>query len=106
MHSNPFATVLCGPAERVRWPVLPAIPRESVLTLVPCLVSAAAAALAGSSDWCHGEIRITLGVCLSGASASGSLLICWRLYPETMGRSAALAAIGGLFAAVPLLSFA
>lgn len=107
MHtrSTPFATVLGGLAERVRWPALPAMPRDSVLTMVPCMVSAVAAGLVGSFDWCYGEVRITLALCMSGAGASGSLLLCWRLNPETMGRSAAWAAIGGLSAAVPLLSF-
>ena len=105
MHTRnaPFAAVLFGLAERVRWPALPAMPKDSVITLVPCVLSALAAVLLSSFDWCHGEVRITFALCLSGAGASGTLLLCWSFHPAPAGRSVLNAALGGLGAAAPLL---
>lgn len=102
-HGLPLATFPRGFAAHIRWPAMPAMPAMSVPTLGPCLLAAAGAMLLGSCDWCHGEVRITLAVCVGGASASAILLLAWERGPETMAYSSARAAIGALVAAAPLL---
>lgn len=98
----PFAAAHSGCAGLARWP-RPAFPRESVLALAPCVMSAFAATFLGSVDWCFGAVRVTLAICLGGAGVSGTLLLCWNLPSANVRRSAAIAVLGGLGAAAPLL---
>jgi uncharacterized membrane protein YeaQ/YmgE (transglycosylase-associated protein family) len=76
---------------------------DAVLALMPCVCGALAGALANSFDWCYGGVRVTLAVCLTGASAAGTLLHCWGLDPASMRRAVGYAIASGLAAAVPLL---
>ncbi len=109
-HSSPAWASLWAPfaAAHARYAGLarrpqPAVPRESVLALAPCVLSAFAATLLGSLDWCFGAVRVTLAICLCGAGISGTLLLCWNLPSANVRRSAAIAVLGGLGAAAPLL---
>jgi hypothetical protein len=97
------------PALRSFWPSQGAFQWEPpaigvAIALMPCLSGALAAAVLNSFDWCYGEARVTLALCLSGGAASGTLLVCWSFYPATIGRSVAYAVAAGLGAAVPLLT--
>jgi multidrug transporter EmrE-like cation transporter len=74
-----------------------------MIALLPCISGALVAAVLASFDWCHGEVRATLALCLSGAGASGTLLACWSFYPAHIKRSVAYAVAAGLGAAGPLL---
>lgn len=78
---------------------------RALLALTPFVSGGVAAALLNSFDWCHGEVRVTLAVCLVGAVASGTLLLCWSFDPASMRRSIAHAIAAGLTAAAPLLPF-
>jgi hypothetical protein len=75
----------------------------ALLALTPLLPGALAAAVLGLFDWCHGEVRVTVAVCLIAAVASGTLLLCWSLDPAGIRRAIAYAIAAGLGAAVPLL---
>jgi hypothetical protein len=77
----------------------------ALLALTPLVPGALAAAVLNLFDWCYGELRITLAVCLIGAVASGTLLLCWSLDPSSIRRAIAYAIAAGLGAAVPLLPF-
>src|SRR5688500_13610214 len=67
----------------------------AVIAVMPCASGALAAAVLNSFDWCYGEVRATLAVCLGGAGASGTLLLCWSFYPADMRRSVAYAVAAG-----------
>ena len=77
----------------------------ALLALTPFVPGALAAAVLDLFDWCHGELRITLAVCLIGAVATGTLLFCWSSDPASIRRASAYAIAAGLGAAVPLLPF-
>ncbi len=98
------------PAMRTFWPGQAAFRSESpatgaLLALAPLAPGALAAAVLNSFDWCYGEVRITLAVCLICGVASGTLLLCWSFDSASMRRSVAYAVAAGLGAAMPLLQF-
>ncbi|TWO70064.1 hypothetical protein FN976_17155 [Caenimonas sedimenti] len=97
-------------AMRTFWPSQPALRWESpatgaLLALAPLVPGALAAAILDTFAWCYGEARITLAVCLIGAVASGTLLLCWTFDLASMRRSIAYAVAAGVGATVPLLQF-
>jgi hypothetical protein len=106
MHTRnlPILAIFCEAAMRMRWAALPGLPAVSLPTLLPALLGAAASMLLGSCDWCHGEVRFTLALCVGGGSASAALVVCWERCPETMARSAGRAAMVALVAVAPLLA--
>jgi hypothetical protein len=73
---------------------------------MPSAAGAIAAVVLSSFDWCYGEVRVMLAVCLLSAATSGTLLLCWSFDPASMKRSIAYAVAAGLGAALPLLQFA
>lgn len=75
----------------------------ALLALMPAVPGALAAAVLNSFDWCYGDVRITLALCLIGAVASATLLLCWSLDPASIRRAVAYAIAASLGAAVPLL---
>lgn len=90
-------------AELVRQRAVPTALLDPLVAAVPCLMCVAAAGLFGSFDWCFGQTRAFLAVCLSGAGASATLLVCWGLYPAKPARAAAYAGLCAMAAAAPLL---
>lgn len=112
MHAitRPGTPCLRRPALRSFWPSQGAFHWEPtatgvVIALMPCVSGAVVAAVLNSFDWCYGEVRVTLALCLSSACACATLLVCWSLYPENMRRSVIYAIAAGLGAAVPLFKF-
>lgn len=94
----------CKPLPRFRPPFFTPTGFKGVaVALLPCLFGTLAAAHMNPADWCFGEARTSLAVCLSGAVAAGTLLLCWHLFPKRIQPSAALAVAAGLGAAMPLL---
>ena len=112
MHviTRPGTLSVRSSAPRSFWPSQGAFrwqppPIGAVIASMPCVSGALAAAALNSFDWCYGEVRVSLAVCLLGAVASATLLLCWSLDPASMRRSVAYAVAAGLGAAVPLLQF-
>lgn len=86
-----------------RWASSPAT--FALLALTPFVPGALAAAVLNSCNWCYGEVRVWLAVCVAGVVATSTLLLSWSLDPASMRRSVSYAIAAGLSAAVPLLQF-
>jgi hypothetical protein len=105
--TRPGTLCVRSPELRSFWPSQGAFQWEppapgAVIAMMPCLSVGLAAAVLNSFDWCYGEVQVALAVCLSGAGASGTLLLRWNFYPANMGRAVAYAAAAGLGGAAPL----
>jgi hypothetical protein len=98
-----FTVVLSAFAEVVRRRITSRDVKRASIALIPCILGGIGATLLSPEEWCFGAVRSVWAVCFGGAAASGTLLICWGLYPANLGRSMVYAALGGLAAAAPLL---